>query len=225
VVNLAYPNETAACYPSTLQQYAYLNPDLVLIYSGYNDLDLTFRPESTCFRNHSLVFVATGYMPMLDQYAREKWYSVRYGSVEEGYRQAEGSHTVGEMIADRGNRRLEAPDPVTGETAVSHYVRLIDNVVTQQLTLGRSVLFVTQPYLNNDHREQQAALRASFAALQANTHFRYLDLGNAVDLATADRDVAFDGLHLTARGNVTIANAMIDTLAAMAPPAPTRGSH
>ena len=45
IANLAYNSESAVCFAPTLDHYAYLEPDVVLFYSGYNDL-----PDRVYFR-------------------------------------------------------------------------------------------------------------------------------------------------------------------------------
>jgi lysophospholipase L1-like esterase len=217
VVNLAYPNETAVCYRSTLQDYADLVPDLVVIYSGYNDLGLTFRPESSCFRNRSVVFHTTGYMPLLEQFVQEKWYRLRYDSVEEGYRREGQGVSVDELVAGNHGDHQFSSTFASAQMIMDHYNGLITQLVAEQLALGRSVLFVTQPYINDDHRQRQAALRVALQAFSNNPSFRYLDLGNTLDLEGRDRNLAFDRLHLKARGNVIVADAMVDTVASMRP--------
>jgi lysophospholipase L1-like esterase len=194
VANLAYNNETAVCYASTLRQYADLQPDVVLIYSGYNDTAGTFRPESSCFRNVSPLFMATGYMPVLPLYLREKYYALRYGSVEEGYREE-----AKQISASQASAIQRLPGD-----AVAHYVGLITDLVQSQLALGRGVIFVTQPYISDGHRQQQEQLRIALQRFANDPRFRYVDLGTAMNLK--ESPLAYDGMHLTAEGNAFIAS-------------------
>jgi hypothetical protein len=62
VLNLAYNNESAVCFASTLESYAYLQPDIVLLYSGINDKPFIsyYRKPEQCHRNKSTVFRFTG---------------------------------------------------------------------------------------------------------------------------------------------------------------------
>jgi lysophospholipase L1-like esterase len=78
------------------------------------------------------------------------------------------------------------------------------------LAKGKRVLIVTEPYISDDHVEQQfeleRLLRLRFAA---EPRLRYLNLGRAVDLR--DASLCWDGMHLTAEGNRRIAAALMKT--------------
>ncbi len=206
VANLAYNNETAACYASTLQQYAYLQPDVVVIYSGYNDIGATYRAPSTCFRNASTIFRLTGYMPLLPIALRQQYYVLRYGSVESGYADNLMEQSVAAYLA--ANEGVAS----SGQAgANAHYAGLIAQLVDDQLRLGRKVMFVTQPYGGEAHRQQQAVLRATLSRFEGVIAFRYLDLGETIDLR--DSSLSYDGMHLTAEGNRRIAQALVAPLA------------
>jgi lysophospholipase L1-like esterase len=75
------------------------------------------------------------------------------------------------------------------------------------LAKGKQVLIVTEPYISDDHLEQQfeleRLLRSRFAA---EPRLRYLNLGRAVDLS--DSSLCWDGMHLTEEGNRRIAAAL-----------------
>ena len=61
------------------------------------------------------------------------------------------------------------------------------------------MIVVTQPYVPEAHKEQQANLaammKARFGADAGESS--YVNLGDAIDMT--QRDVAYDGLHLTAQ--------------------------
>lgn len=86
VVNLAYNNEGAYSFRFTLEDYKYLNYDVVCLYEGYNDMmgDPT-KPNTSVFRRDSPVFKLTGYMPIFPVAFREKASSLRYGGDLTGY--------------------------------------------------------------------------------------------------------------------------------------------
>jgi len=90
VVNLAYNNEGAHSFKFTLQDYAYLDYDLVSLYSGYNDLILDPDANLSVYRHDSPVFRACGYMPILPVFLREKASSWVYGDIAVGYREVDG---------------------------------------------------------------------------------------------------------------------------------------
>jgi hypothetical protein len=73
VVNLAYNNEGAYSFKPTLEDYAWLQYDLVCLYEGYNDMiGDPRRPNVSVFRHESPVFRLTGYLPILPIVFKEK---------------------------------------------------------------------------------------------------------------------------------------------------------
>ncbi len=62
VLNLGFNNEGAYSFKATLKDYDYLDYDAVVLYSGYNDLDVENR---VVFRHRSPVLIWTGYLPLL----------------------------------------------------------------------------------------------------------------------------------------------------------------
>jgi lysophospholipase L1-like esterase len=97
VVNLAYNNEGAYSFGFTLKDYAYLRPDLVVLYEGYNDLmgdpdnplDL---PTRSVFRHLSPIFRLTGYLPVFPIIFREKASVLLYGDTRAAYAPTSGSN-------------------------------------------------------------------------------------------------------------------------------------
>lgn len=90
VVNLAYSNEGAHSFKFTLADYDYLDFDVVLVYTGYNDLAYTNNFQASnnqVARRHSAIYRWTGYFPMLPLVMREKAMVIRYGGqLEDAYR-------------------------------------------------------------------------------------------------------------------------------------------
>jgi lysophospholipase L1-like esterase len=82
-------------------------------------------------------------------------------------------------------------------------------VAVSQLALakGKRVLIVTEPYISDDHVEQQFELaRVLKSRFAAEPRLRYVNLGDAVDLR--DPALCWDGMHLTEEGNRRIAAAL-----------------
>jgi hypothetical protein len=94
VINLAYNNEGAYSFKFTLQDYAYLDYDMVSLHSGYNDLIPDPGVNESVYRHDSPVFRATGYMPILPLFLREKTSSWLSGDIEAGYRDARGERVT-----------------------------------------------------------------------------------------------------------------------------------
>ena len=83
--NLAYNNEGAYSFKYTLRDYADLDYDLAILYTGYNDL--SNEGNRQVFRHESPVFTLTGYMPIFPTIFAEKAMVLRYGGdLEAAYR-------------------------------------------------------------------------------------------------------------------------------------------
>jgi lysophospholipase L1-like esterase len=109
----------------------------------------------------------------------------------------------------------------------AHYCASMRDGIRFALDRGKKVLVVTQPYLSDRHRQQQAELRAMLAAqFRDNRSVAYTDLGDAIDLK--DRSLAYDGMHLTSAGNAEVARRLVEPLVALTPgifQAPTSADH
>jgi hypothetical protein len=175
VVNLAYNNEGAYSFKFTLQDYAYLDYDVVSFHSGYNDLILDPNANRSVYRRESPVFRAVGYMPILPLVLREKASAWLYGDITAGYRKARGEQVpvfrpgvasaasagVVKAVASVGpsdNRPVEPVPaqsaPVTGVAPArgcpypwQNYCRGLFDAVDYALGNSKRVLVVTEPYL------------------------------------------------------------------------------
>jgi hypothetical protein len=98
------------------------------------------------------------------------------------------------------------------------YCASVRDGVRFALDHGKRVLIVTQPYLSDRHRRQQAQLRAMLkATFGGNANVGYADLGDAIDVA--DQSLAYDGMHLTTEGNARIARRLVAPVVALMPAA------
>ena len=184
VINLAYNSESAVCFKSTLEQYRYLKPDIVIIMSGINDTVQAslYRREKDCFRNKSLIFRWTGYMPILPLVMKEKYYLMRYGSVEEGYRE-----TYRRASLMRGvNQGYEVP--ADGERSAMHRYGWRIKLST---TYGRVRVVLVSPPLFEENKFARKQQRYLFETVKDYEHpftykYRFADLTNLFDGEDAD---------------------------------------
>ncbi len=106
VVNLGYNNEGAYAFRFTLEDFAYLEPDVVILYEGYNDMVGDDGRNTSLFRHGSPVFVLTGYMPILPLVFHEKAMALTHGgSINAGYAETQGAGT---KVVFRPNLREQA---------------------------------------------------------------------------------------------------------------------
>ncbi len=242
VVNLGAPAQGAYGFLFDLRDFAYLDYDVVILYEGLNDLgpfvarginnDYLFRRESPVFR-------ATGYFPVLPVVLRDRARALMAGGdVNAAYRDREIAFSPGlatrataaametaASVADRVGARLGgltagAPPPLVDSSCIDSwkpYCGRVKAAVEWAVSEHKRVLFVTQPYMSDAHVEQQANVSSMLAAaFGTDGAVRYLNLGGLIDMR--DRDIAYDGVHLVARGNDLVASRMVQPVLELAAP-------
>ena len=176
IVNLAYNGESAYSFPITMDDYSYLNYDMVLIYEGYNDLfGDPAAPRQAVFRHESPIFRLTGYLPVFPIVAREKASVMVYGDTRAVYEHAHKTTTVftpglatkttaemlrsaadvgdslerqlGRMMADAAPPPAPRADGSGCSGTWAPYCQLMFAAVTKARAQHKQVLVVTQPYL------------------------------------------------------------------------------
>jgi len=237
VVNLGVPRDSATTFAATIDDYAYLKCDLVILCEGYNDLEpppalrggnrgpsnyLTWRHQSPIFR-------WTGYLPILPLVLNEKAMSLMYGGdLNAAYESREIVFRPGlatrltagalkatadlEFALERRFGRL-----TNGGTASTsydstcgrwtQYCGAMQAAVRQARQRGQTVIVVTQPYLSDLHVDQQSALAASLQR-EFGGDSRVRYVNLGRLLDLRDAQLAYDGLHLTPAGNQRLAAAL-----------------
>ncbi len=233
VVNLAWNNEGAYSLTYTLRDYAYLNYDVVILYSGYNDL--AEGKNTLVFRHQSPVFKLTGYLPLLPMMMMEKARMLKFGmdidAINRGVRTRfvpnlfDGTKAaaleIGATIAFSLERQLgRLTDPTKLEVQYANagcgkrwafYCDSIHAAVKLGLEMNKRVIVVTQPFISDGHVAQQKVL-VNMLKERFGDHrgLRYLNLGRKIKLKNPA--LAFDGMHLTPRGNEIIAKSLASLL-------------
>ena len=80
VVNLGFNNEGAFAFVPNLEDFDYLDADVIVLYEGYNDLPGDAGVNRAVFRRNSAIYRAIGYFPILPLYLDEKAMTLRHGS-------------------------------------------------------------------------------------------------------------------------------------------------
>ena len=220
----------------TLEDYAYLNYDAVVFYSGYSDL-AGYNPGM--MRHASPIFRLTGYFPILPLIFREKSMAIMYGgNLEQAYKgkkavfkpnvmQRTTASALGAVASisesiDKEFAYVEsgsARDASAREGAAcgarwAYYCGGMYEAIKYALDHRKHVMVVTQPYVNPKHVDQQRQiipfLRSRFGD---NPLLRFTDLGDALSLT--DSALCWDGFHLTAKGNRVVAGLLAGPVSEM----------
>src|SRR5262245_28841462 len=95
VVNLAYNGQGAYAFIPTMEDYAYLRADAVVLYENYNDLlSGPSQPTHEVFRRESPVFRLPGYLTLFAIVAGEKASVLLYGDTRAVYAVQQHAQTV-----------------------------------------------------------------------------------------------------------------------------------
>ncbi|MBY0493454.1 MAG: SGNH/GDSL hydrolase family protein [Cyanobacteria bacterium] len=226
VVNLGAPGQGAYGFIADLSDYAYLDYDIVVMYEGYNDLG-TITPRGLqnylLWRHQSPVFRWTGYYPILPIVLREKADlmtgrgTAQPGEVRFAARVGAGAlRAVAAVTGDlAGKVGGLTPTPVNapaeGECIEmwKRYCGSVRDAISWARARHKPVIFVTQPYVSDLHKEQQASVAAMLKShFGADAGVAYVNLGEAVDMRNLE--IAYDGVHLIAAGNDTIASRLVE---------------
>src|SRR5215218_10075160 len=72
VLNLGFNNEGAYAAVPNLEDFSYLDYDVIVLYEGYNDFPGDQAVNRSVYRRDSAVYRLTGYYPILPLYLQEK---------------------------------------------------------------------------------------------------------------------------------------------------------
>jgi len=224
VLNLGSNGDGAYSFTQTLNDYDFLDVDVVVFYSGYNDLG---DQNHSNFRHRSPLFGWTGYLPLLPSLTLDKLTVWKQQLTDRNKRvvftlpqpdQRDNSATLRQQLKELELRSRPSDRPVSSSCSSRWQFYCERMVLASELALakGKRVMIVGEPYLSDEHVEQQfeleRMLRSRFAA---EPRLRYLNLGNTLDLR--DSSLCWDGMHLTEEGNRRIAAALTGPVLEMLP--------
>lgn len=239
VMNLAYNNEGAYAFAANLEDYLNLDYDLVVMYTGVNDSGgenrLAWRRQSPIFRATGYLPI----LPDLANQLLNNWRSGRGlanpedpkivfgeqfqdelrdlvvgGDIEQYLEsQREQESTLGDQVSNPASKDDGALDAAASNEGCAEtwtfYCNQIARAVDFALSHDKLVLVVGEPFVSKAQADQQRQLRQFLEArYPANSNIAYADFGLAIDVT--DPSVAFDGMHLTEKGNRSVAEQLVD---------------
>jgi len=201
VVNLSEPQAGADTYAATLDHYAFLAPDVVCIFDGYDTLE-GLPPHA---REHSLMFRTTGYLPVLPErlLRRPAWLS-------------DPDLGVAPMLRD------DSAAADVSCAATSHaYCDAITRTVRAVLARRQLAVVASPPIVSARHAEQQRSLGEMLQKeFRGEPNFAYVDLAPWVDLS--QRKNSPDGVHRTKLANHDVGQRIALTIVKMFAEPPRR---
>ncbi|MFA5410243.1 MAG: SGNH/GDSL hydrolase family protein [Candidatus Omnitrophota bacterium] len=219
VINLGYNNEGAYAFYFNLKDFLYLKYDYVIFYDGYNDLGIG---NVTVYRHSNPVFRAFKYMPILPLIIEEKKMVLQSGGrLEDMYlgkkivftpspkekiqinilNSALKVYNTFDNFANRVSRVSDKEFDMgqIKKDKWAWYKYYMKKAIDFALGCDKKAVVITQPYISDEHREQQGSLKKTiFNTYKDNKNFLYLNLGEAISLK--EGLLTFDGMHLNADG-------------------------
>ena len=192
VVNVSEPRVSADSYAQALRHYAFLDPDVICVYDGYDVLG-GVPPHS---RQRSSLFQAAGYLPILPArvFGVSPWMSDPDGGV-----------------ADALQEGGAADVDVSCAGASRAYCAAMADTVRVALDEPRPIVVVSPPAVSARHLAQQQSLGASLGdAFGRDPRFRYLDLTAATNLK--DHTKSPDGVRRTVLGTHEVVQPLSEAL-------------
>jgi len=195
------------------------------------------RVNDFLFRRQSPIFAMTGYFPILPLVFREKAMAMTAGGdLDAAYRgrttfkpglatrttaaALRAAAAVAESVGAQLGRLSPDPAAVAGSVGPADvetwrpYTSAVVSAVEYARARGVKVLVVTQPYGSDTHVRQQRVLSTTLTErFGGDEGVRYVNLGSLLNLR--DRDVAYDGLHLTAPANARVAAHLVEPVLTM----------
>ena len=130
VVNLGFNNEGAYAFLPNLEDFEYLDYDLVVLYEGYNDLPGDDDVNRAVYRRNSAVYRWTGYYPILPLYLEEKAKMLRHGSdLNQAYENARREER-GQTVVFRPN--LAQRTSAGAVEAIAAMTKALDGQLTEK---------------------------------------------------------------------------------------------
>ena len=98
VLNLGFNNEGVYAAVPNLEDFSYLDYDVIVLYQGYNDLSGDQGVNRSIYRRDSAVYRLTGYYPILPLYLQEKAMTLRSKNVNAAYEQLGREGQAGAVV-------------------------------------------------------------------------------------------------------------------------------
>lgn len=185
-----------------LDYYHSLDLDIVLIYSGYNDLNPR-HVQQYSMRKEDVFFETFGYKPILMDYLNDKLL-LSDGLQKKKLRFTKGQglnyhQHVKHYIIKKDSIAVSMKE--NGEIPFKAYGDFLNRLVKKASAQGTPVIFMCPPGLQETQQQKvvQKVMEKDYIPYTFYTN----EMANLIDLL--DTTVSIDGMHLNKRGNKSIA--------------------
>lgn len=200
VFNLAMYGETSCVYfKSNYSQFRHLDLDILIFYlfEGKGRLSESFIQNPYSLRTTNWAFRNFNYYFHLPLYMREKYFLLRYGSIEKGYREDNLVVRLEEFFSARRKRA------VTGKSQT--LCEFVDSLTRE----GKFIIFAFAPYEVYEDKIFWSDLKGYFDYnFSNNPNVITADL-RAVFSDDKSESYFFDSFHYNENGNRTVAQALL----------------
>lgn len=178
-------------YATRLEHYRYLQPDVACVYV---DPPRAASGRAVLPQEDSVVFAATGYVPMLPLVLVDKGKSMRSPTIERAGRLLQSLDSVmyNALFSRRPPENASDPDA-------------IEQTVRAALRIARGVVIIAPPYANDggDVLPHLALVAMVTSKFHDEPRVRFVDLGDVSELA--DDGLRLDGFNFSAGGHAKVA--------------------
>jgi len=234
VINLAFNSEGAYGFYHNLKDFYYLDYDYVIIYSGYNDIVVG---NTTAFRHSSFLFRHFGYFPIIPMLVKEKIMVLKNGGkLDEAYWGKKTvfkpsktdkvkikvlklfDNTFGLLEEKRvltKARELGLKAEQIKKDKWFWYKHFMKKTIDFAFLNNKKVIIISPARISSLRAKGSKGLKAfneQQESLKAMLDKEYKNDRNVIYVSLedfrSDKELTFDGMHFTAKGNKVIADAI-----------------
>lgn len=205
VVNLGIQSNRIDGIYKDIIHYEYLDYDLVIIYSGYNDCFYKGK-ISYLTRHNNFFFKHFNYLPILQTYLIEKTIISLNLNLEEFYKKKKkkNDHIMCNEPKKIKNITIDEKK-IFMKNIELNYINSYRNVIEYLIKKNKIIIVLHQPLYGGELQKIQKEL---LLKLLENFNIYQIDMGDFLNIN--NKNLFFDEMHLTKEGNSIIANVVYD---------------
>lgn len=202
IVNLGLQSNTIRGILLDLNHYDYLDFDIAIIYSGYNDCHYKGLSE-VLTRHENFFFKNFGYLPIIQTYLVEKTILLLGKNINEFYASGKKSFI---MCDDQSIKNISDEDINKFKNKINNnYLKHFRKVIEKLISKNKIVIVMHQPLMNTTGGKLQKIQKDQLKKMLSQYEIvKQVDTNNLLDVS--NKDLFFDNQHLKYKGNLIISN-------------------